>query len=874
MTKKVHRLPRFAEWIRSRMSRYNEEFLWAGDLEEEFEEKAVKMGIRKARCWYRHQVLKTIPSYLKFLVIWSLIMSRHYTITAWRHVKRQKIHSFVNIAGLALGITFFLLIMLYIQFELSFDRYHHNSRRIYRVAKELPPGHTHGGKTKMVNTTPPLAPTLMEEYPEVESAARFCRRRNVLLTHETQPYLEDEIFFTDPQVFDIFSISLISGNPRTALADPYSILLSQKTAAKYFGNENPLGKILRYGDATELEVTGILKNMPPNSHFIMDVIVPFETLGIISNLDLNDWQNNFCATYILMAEGSHPDALEQKIPDLYRKHANQDNWPGSRRYARPFLQSLTKIHLHSDLDSELAPNNNIKNIYLFSTIAFLILIIACINYMNLATARSTQRGKEAAIRKIVGAQRHHLIKQFYGESLIFTLIALAISLVLVSFLLPAFNAFIERDLSLSLLNNPMLFLGVISVVCFVGLLSGSYPAILISSFLPVFGLKKQILRGQRGRFLRNTLVVFQFAVSIGLIICALVVQQQLGFIKNQDVGYVKDQIVVIRLNDQNVKKSLDALKSELRTNPDVMAVTATDTLPNNIQSQTGPRWPGMPEDFGYFDIYISYVDDEYLDVYGIDLVQGRNFSQEFPSDAQSAFIFNETLAKALNWEQLLGREFQSWDGETGRIVGVIKDFNFHSLHRYIDPMYLYYQKEQNWVFYLSAKIRGGHIPETLGFIEKTWKKFSPAYPLDYSFFDEIFDRAYRLEQRLGSMFNIFSMLAVFIACLGLFGLVAFTAEQRTKEIGVRKVLGASRRNIFVLLSKEFTKWVLISNIFAWPIAYLAMNKWLQNFAYRAPLAVWIFALATALTMTVALGTVMTQTLKVAHTNPADVLRYE
>lgn len=874
MTKKVHRLPRFAEWIRSRMSRYNEEFLWAGDLEEEFEEKAAKRGIRKARCWYRHQVLKTIPSYLKFLVNWSLIMSRHYTITAWRHVKRQKIHSFVNIAGLALGITFFLLIMLYIQFELSFDRYHHNSRRIYRVAKELPPGHTHGGKTKMVNTTPPLAPTLMEEYPEVESAARFCRRRNVLLTHETQPFLEDEIFFTDPQVFDIFSISLISGNPRTALADPYSILLSQKIAAKYFGNENPLGKILRYGDATELEVTGILKNMPPNSHFIMDVIVPFETLGIISNLDLNDWQNNFCATYILMAEGSHPDALEQKIPDLYRKHAHQDNWPGSRRYARPFLQSLTKIHLHSDLDSELAPNNNIKNIYLFSTIAFLILIIACINYMNLATARSTQRGKEAAIRKIVGAQRHHLIKQFYGESLIFTLIALAISLVLVSFLLPAFNAFIERDLSLSLLNNPMLFLGVISVVCFVGLLSGSYPAILISSFLPVFGLKKQILRGQRGRFLRNTLVVFQFAVSIGLIICALVVQQQLGFIKNQDVGYAKDQIVVIRLNDQNVKKSLDALKSELRTNPDVMAVTATDTLPNNIQSQTGPRWPGMPEDFGYFDIYISYVDDEYLDVYGIDLVQGRNFSQEFPSDAQSAFIFNETLAKALNWEQPLGREFQSWDGETGRIVGVIKDFNFHSLHRHIDPMYLYHRKEQNWVFYLSAKIRGGHIPETLGFIEKTWKKFSPAYPLDYSFFDEIFDRAYRLEQRLGSMFNIFSMLAVFIACLGLFGLVAFTAEQRTKEIGVRKVLGASRRNIFVLLSKEFTKWVLISNIFAWPIAYLAMNKWLQNFAYRAPLAVWIFALATALTMTVALGTVMTQTLKVAHTNPADVLRYE
>jgi putative ABC transport system permease protein len=874
MTKKAHRPQRFTRWILSRMRRYNEEFLWAGDIEEEFKERATKKGIRRARCWYRRQVLKTIPSYIKYFIKWSLIMFRHYTITAWRYVKRQKIYSIINIVGLALGITFFILIMLYIQYELSFDRYNHNARLIYRVAKELPPGHTHGGKTMMVNTTPPLAPTLMAEFPEVESAARFCRRRNILLTHEKNHFLEEEIFFTDPQVFDIFSISLVAGNPQTALADPYSIILSQKTATKYFGSENPFGKILRCGDSLELKVTGILKNMPQNSHFIMDIIVPFETLGTISNLDLNSWQNNFCATYLLMAEGSHPDVLESKIPELYRKYANPENWPGGRRYARPFLQSLTMIHLHSDLDGELAPNNDIKNIYLFSTIALLILIIACINYMNLTTACSAQRGKEVAVRKVVGAQRHQLIKQFYGESMIFTLIALAASLVLICFLLPAFNAFVERDLSLSLLNNPVLILGVILVVAFVGLLSGSYPALLISSFLPVFGLKRQILRGKRGRVLRNTLVIFQFAVSIGLIICALVVQQQLGFIKNQEVGYDKDQIVVIRLHDQNVKKRLDALKSELKANPDVMAVTATDTLPNNIQSEIGPKWPGMPEDYGFFDIYISYVDEEYLDVYGMDLVQGRNFSQGFPSDTQSAFIFNEALVKALEWEQPLGREFQNWDGETGRIVGVVKDFNFHSLHRHIDPMCLYYRKDQRWIYYLSAKIRGDHIPETLGFMEKTWKTFSPAYPFDYSFFDDIFDRAYRSEHRLGNMFRVFSMLAVVIACLGLFGLAAFTAEQRTKEIGVRKVLGATQKSIFMLLSKEFTKWVLIANFFAWPIAYLAMNKWLQSFAYRAPLAPWIFALATALTMAVALGTVTMQTAKVASTNPVEVLRYE
>lgn len=874
MIKNEPKPPRIAAWLLSRMRRYDEEFLWGGDIEEEFKETAATKGLRAAECWYRQQVLKTIPSYVVFLVKWSFIMFRHYAITTWRHVKRQKVYSFVNITGLALGITFFMLIMLYVHFELSFDRHNQHARRILRVAKELPPGHSHGGKNKMVNTTPNLAPALMAEFPEVESAARIFRRRNVLLARDTDHFLEKEIFFADPQVFEIFSLSLARGNPRTALADPQSIILSQKTADKYFGTEDPVGKILRYGDTHDLKVTGILKNMPKNSHFLMDFLMPFESLATLSGMNIDSWQSNYCATYVLLTEGSRPDLLEEKIPELYRKNAPPDCWPGGRRYARPFLQPLTAIHLYSDLDGELAPNNDIKNIYLFSTIAFLILIIACINYMNLATARSIERGKEAAIRKIVGAQRHHLIKQFYGESLIFTSIAMVISIALALLALPAFNAFVERDLSLSHLGNPVLLVGVVLAVGFVGFLSGSYPAILISSFLPVFGLKKQVLRGHRGRFFRNVLVIFQFVVSIGLIICALVVRQQLGFIDNQDVGYEKDQIVTVRLHDQNVKKNLESLKSEWKAHPNVVAVSATDTLPNNIQSQTGPKWPGMPEDFDYFDIYISYVDEEYLDVYGLELLQGRNFAKDFPSDAQSAFIFNETLVKTLGWEQPLRREFQNWDDQTGPIVGVIKNFNFHSLHRQIDPMLLYFRKDQRWIYYLSAKIQGGRIPETLAFMEKTWKKFSPAYPFDYSFFDDIFAQIYRTEQRLGSMFGVFSILAVFIACLGLFGLAAFTAEQRTKEIGVRKVLGATQRNIFALLSRDFTRWVWIANLFAWPIAYMAMSRWLQNFAYRTPLSLWIFILAAALTMAVALGTVSTQTIRLASANPSDVLRYE
>ncbi|MGD9346237.1 MAG: ABC transporter permease, partial [Candidatus Aminicenantes bacterium] len=738
---------------------------------------------------------------------------------------------------------------------------------------ELPAGHTHGGKTAMTRTVSALAPAMIEEFLEVKSATRFTRNRNVLLTYENQNYLEQEVFFAEPQVLQIFSLPLERGQPETALKDPYSIILSQRMAERIFGHENPMGKVIRYENSYDLKVTGILQNMPQNSHFVMELIIPLQIYALIRELDLARWQNHAIVTYIQLTEGADPQAVEESIPGLFRKYAESDSQPGGRRYCRPFLQALTSIHLHSDLDGEFAPNGNIKNVYLFSTIAFLILIIACINYMNLATARSTQRGKEVAIRKVVGALRHHLVKQFYGESFIFLIFALILGLALVQVLLPAFSTFVERDLSFSLLDNLALFVGLLITAIVMNFLAGSYPALLISSFHPASVLKKQILRG-RGRNLRNALVVFQFVVSVGLIVSAAVVRLQLDYIKSKDVGYERDQIVIIRLHDPQITRSLEALKFELKANPNVIAATATDALPNNIQSQMGPKWPGMPKDFDYFDVYVSSVDEEFMDVFGIDIVDGRNFSKEFPSDSQSAFLFNESLVRALGWDQPLGREFEIWWGDIGQVVGVVKNFNFHSLHRGIEPMCLYYRKDQRYVFYLSAKIRGGNIPETLSFLEDIWGKFSPNYPIDYSFFDDIFDNAYRSEARLGSMFNVFSLLAVAIACLGLFGLAAFTAEQRTKEIGVRKVLGASGASIFMLLSKEFAKWVLISSLIAWPIAYFAMHAWLQNFAYRAPLAPWIFVAATGAAALVALGTVASQTLKVASSNPVKVLRYE
>lgn len=866
-------LPRLARRLYSIMKRYDEEFVWAGDLEEEFHQIAQKKGVKKARSWYRLQVFKTIPNYLKFLTKWGYIMAKHYSITALRHMKRQRIFTTINVAGLAIGLAFFILIMTYVQFELSYDQYHENARRIFRVASELPAGHTHGGKTSITRTVAPLGPAMVEGFPEVELATRFARNRNVVLTYNNQNFLEKEVFFAEPQVFRMFSLPLREGKAETALKDPYSIVLSQRVAERIFGRENPLGKIIRYANSYDLKVTGILHNMPQNSHFVMDLLIPYQTYALIWELDLTRWQNQSTVTYIQLNEGADSAAVEKKIPGLFQKYAETDMRPGGRRYCRPFLQALTSIHLNSDLEGEFAPNNSINNIYLFSTIAFLILIIACINYMNLATARSGQRGKEVAIRKVVGALRHHLIKQFYGESFILLILAAILAIGLVQILLPAFSTFVERDLSFSLLNNPLLFFGLLGVMVFINFLAGSYPAFLISSFQPAFMLKRQRMNGREGSF-RNALVVFQFVISVGLIVSAVVVRHQLDFIKNKDVGYEKDQIVVIRLHDPEINTSLDALKSELEANPNVIAATATDALPNNIQSQMGPKWPGMPDDFDNFDVYISCVDEDFLNVYGIDVLVGRNFSQQFPSDARSAFLFNESLVKALGWKQPLGREFTIWWGDVGQVVGIVKNFNFHSLHRGIDPMCLYYRKDQRYIYYLSVKIRGGNISKTLGFLKNTWEKFSPSYPIDYSFFDDIFDATYRSEHRLGSMFNVFSLLAVVIACLGLFGLATFTAEQRTKEVGIRKVLGASGASIFVLLSREFAKWVLISSMIAWPMAYFAMHTWLLNFAYRTPLSPWIFIIATAAASIVALGTVASQTIKVASADPVKVLRYE
>jgi len=795
-------------------------------------------------------------------------MLKNYLITALRNIKKNKIYSLLNILGLSIGMAAFILLFLYVRYELSFDRWNLNADRIFRIVQSQP-GNVYLGSDKFAVTPGPLAAALMQEHPEVLAAARIDSSRDVPLSYKEQHFVEKTIHWADPHFFNIFSIELIAGNPDSALINPNSIMFSESMAKKYFGDEDPLGNTILYRKENDLTVTGIFKDFPRNSHFTMDVILPFEAQTTLNDRRLDTWGNNSYYTYFLLQEGSDASGLEENLSALIKKYSDGKGWKSARYY----LQPLTKIHLYSNINFEIAPNSDIKYIYLFSSIAFLILFIACINYINLATARSAKRSKEVGMRKVVGAQRNQLIKQFLGESTLITLLALLLTLGLIALALPGFNRFVERDIAFNPVNNPELLLGILGTFGIVALLAGGYPAAYISRFRPIAALKNTSNRGKKSVFFRNSLVVFQFVISILLILCTVVVRSQLNFIQDQDMGYNREHIVVLRSRDENLWEKIEAFKAELSSNPDILNVTASTSLPNHISSSTFAKWPGKPKDVK-IPIYVCESDYDFVDSFELKIVSGRNFSREHSSDNKGAFLLNETAVKAIGWENPLGKQFNRWgnDQTAGRVVGVLKDFHIHSLHQEIKPLYIFLRSVSYG--YVSIKVRGAGIPTTLDFIGDTYKTFSPTYPFEYSFFDEVFDRAYRAEQKIGQMFSIFTLLTIFIACLGLFGLASFTAEARTKEIGIRKVLGASVPNIIGLLNQEYVKKVILAALIACPLGFYAMSKWLQNFHYRINLSMMPFLLAGFIALTIALLTVSLQTFRAAGSNPADSLHYE
>ena len=793
----------------------------------------------------------------------------NYMKIALRRIKRQKSYSLINISGLTIGMTCCILILLFIHYEFSFDNYHKNSDSIYRVLTNI--SGKYRGKSQFNVTAGILAPTMKENFPEVIYAARIERmRRGEIIRVGNKSLKESRFFYTDPDFLKMFSFPLVEGDPEIALVAPNTILLSQESALKYFGPKSPMGKTLCLNNKQDYLVTGVFKDVLDNSHFKFDFLASFSSyVQIQGEKRVNEWGRFMNKTYFQLTKNTDVVEFEKKLNNLVLSHIPKSNNP------KPVaIQALADIHFYDKALSEFEPGSDIRTIYMFSAIAFFIILIACFNYMNLSTAQSFRRTKEVGMRKVVGASRSSLIKQFLSESFVLTVLSFTLSVFIVKLFLPALSTHLDRNLNLSLLKETPVLFGLLGIILFIAFISGSYPALYLSSFRPVNILQGKLKIGtKRSLFCRNSLVVIQFAISIALIICTLVTMYQLRFIKNKDLGFAKDQVLLIRATPLFEIPSYEAIKNEFLQNPQIFDLTCSSELLVNIGSGGPVDWEGREKDHKLI-AHILSVDDNFFDFYGIKIIKGRNFSKEFTTDKDNAYILNETTVKKIGWEEPIGKKF-SEDPDMkmeGPVIGVVKDFHYAPLHLEIQPLHIR-MMDSAWGWF-SIKISSDNIPQTLDFLEKKWKEYVPEFPFEYSFLDERLDMLYRTEQKLGQSFNGFTLIALLIACLGLFGLASFVTEQRTKEIGIRKVLGASVPNVIFLLSKEFTKWVILANVIAWPVTYYVMNKWLQNFAYSINLQVWMFLLSGACALILALLTVGTKAMKTAVGNPVDALRYE
>jgi putative ABC transport system permease protein len=813
-------------------------------------------------------------------------MFKNFLKIALRNIFRHKGYSFINITGLAAGIACCMLIMLYVQDELSYDKYHEKIDQLYRLERK---GEFQNQVFHIPVTAHPTGPAFEKDLPEILHAVRIWPTELTVKSRDNH-YFEEKIFFTDTAIFNAFTFPLVKGSPGTALKEPNSIVLTERMSNKYFNSIDSIGKTLSVKwdeDTIDFKVTGIMKKIPHNSHFKTDFFASYSTLNRLIGSQLNVWLNNSVYTYLLLPGTLSPGELEKKFPPLVEKYMGKD----IRKFLGPdvdisslmkfVLRPVSQIHLYSNLQWEIEPNGNINTVYIFSIIAFLVLLIACINFMNLSTARSANRAKEVGLRKTVGANKGLLVKQFIGESLFLAFIAGIIAVFLVEFLLPMYNAFTSKEMSNKYLTDPISIISFIAVILFVGFISGSYPAFYLSSFQPI-----KVMRGMlktdtdnRSQFLRKGLVVLQFTISIVLIIGTIVVKDQLTFLKNKNLGFNKEQVVVIPAKDNSLLDKYDAIKSELTANPKILKVATSSRIPGDrFFSDRVFLREGKNKDQSK-DIIYFHIDTDFIPLLGIGLSAGRNFSENFSTDKTEGFMLNESAVKILGWETpgiAVGEGILIPESpgkyHKGRIIGVVKDFHFKSLHQKIEPLILYMDPKRTR--YITVKISTEDIPSTLDYLENKFRAFSPGFTFEYFFLDDNFDKLYHSEERMQTIFNSFTILAILISCLGLFSLASFTSEQRTKEVGIRKVLGATVPNIITQLSKEFVTWVLMANIIAWPTAFIVMNKWLQNFAYRTNLGIGIFILSGFIALVIALLTVSYQSVKTALANPIHALKYE
>lgn len=859
MNKPIKKPPVLARWIFRLFTFSAEKTTIAGDMDEFFYLFSQEKGRFRAKLWYRLQVIKSIFQFFGNFIYRSSAMFKNYLKVSFRNIKRQKGYSFINIFGLAVGLACCILILLWVKNELSYDKSFENSGNIYRIIGERK--YSTGQVLKYVPVPPPLAPSLLKDFPEITKIARIrlVYGRNLII-YEDKSFYENKIALFEKDFFNIFTVPFIKGDPEKALENPMSVVITEKTAERYFGDKDPLNKTLSLNNQADFTVTGVIGDFPENSHIDFDVFFSLEFLEA-NQYDFTNWGDNVFYTYVLLENNADVKILNSKLINYMDGKAPVPD-------IRLELQPLNRIHLYSDAEYDFAENSDIKYVYLFSALALSILVIACINFMNLTTARSVKRAKEVGMRKVAGAKKSDLVFQFFGESFILTSAALVIALIIVRLLLPLFNEISGKALLFSNILDLSVITGILCITFLTGLFSGTYPALYLSSFQPSVVFKGLFKSGSKALSLRKVLVVIQFTASVVLILGTIVIFCQLSFIQKQKLGFDREQLVYLSVN-QSLLGQYESFKNEMLKNPGILNMTLSSDIPTRtVHLWGGLDWPGKaPDDERQMNFYT--VDHDFIKTMGLQIIEGRDFSEKYSTDFNN-YIINDSAAELMGLENPVGQWF-SWSDNRGTIIGLMKDFNFKSVHSRIEPLVLRIAQYYNYVI---LRINPENTTGTLSYIGSCWKKFAPLYPFELNFLDESINRLYENDRRTGTLFKYFTALAIFISCLGLFGLAAFMAEQRTKEIGIRKVLGSSISGVVIILSKDFLKWVLISNLIAWPIAFYAMNKWLQNFAYRMNINIWMFLLSGAAALIVALVTVSFQTIKAAAANPVDSLRNE
>ena len=807
-------------------------------------------------------------------------MIKNYLQIAFRNAWRNKGYTLINILGLAIGIASSIIIFLFVADELSYDRHNEHFRDIYRICIR---GRIQGNEIEAALSNAPMGATLKQEFPEVLDFTRlFTFDGDPIVRYGDNIFIEENFLYADSTFFHVFTAPAVYGDPERMLNRPHTVVLTEETARKYFGDRDPVGELIKVGrEEQEYEVTGVVRGFPPNSHFHFDFLASMSSIYIA---DVDQWLGNNNYTYILLQPGFSPDELESKFPALVEQHMGpqleeilhitMEEFSEAGNTYGYFLQPLGKIHLDSDLQFEITPGGSKTSVIIFSVIAIFLIIIASINFMNLSTASASQRATEVGIRKMAGAVKGRLIWQFLAESFLITLLALAVSVVLVELFLPRFNMLADKSLRLSGIETYYLIGGLLAILLFVGFVSGSYPAFFLSSFKPAQVLKIGAMKGIRGSMLRRVLVTFQFVITIVLFICTILVNRQMKYIQNKDLGFNKHNLVVID-RGYVLEEGAEAFRQELLKNPSITGVTESSAVPGGLIGDNAY----LPEGSDYDETHAInniYADWDFAGTYGLELVQGRWFQRDNPTDS-FALVLNESAVRALGFTDPLNRRLYATFGNDDdrkplSVIGVVKDFNFQSLHQEIRPLIMRFLQGRG--YQITIRIAGSQIPETLGYIEETWNGFVENQPIQMSFLEDDLASQYSNEEKTASVFLIFSILAIFIASLGLLGLASFSAAQRTKEVGIRKAMGASVSSVLVTLSREYFWLILVATLLAWPLGYLFMKEWLQDFPQRIPIDPVVFVISTLLAFVIASVTVVLRVYQAASINPVHSLRYE